>query len=587
MGAMRRRVVAAGMFLVPVVSGSIAGQQQRPAQRGGPPTQNTPYILVTAFAAKSRELAVEVADEVRKRIQDQYSARDLYAVPKKQIEETLKMSGYPVDSALGQSDLMELSRTMHGEYVIDGKATKLGTGDAVRVETRILLRTGTTTLVQPLPPVDGKDVGDAAKVVERAIADALKGMPNYKDCISDLRTQNYQKAELDARLGLAAYPRSVLSRVCLLQAQTAMKAPADSIIANAQAILATDSTSLLALANLVDAYKAKHDTAAVVGADLQIAHLNPLNASVILPIVDELVTFGALDRAIGLLDPLLAENPMDAPLLKKRWQLRLAAARSTPDGFKRAMLAGDSLVRADTAEATVDYFNRQIGTAQSDTNAAKVFEYASRGALKFPKEATFQLIVAQGYMKQSKFQEGLDASRRVLDADPKNATAGQFVLYALNQLGQVDSILPTARTLIAGGVPADSLAASVFGLLVGPSVAKAQASKVRADWEAALAAVETVDAALPNAQTKFYIGYAAYQVATDLLGHVQSLSTSTRAADRTAGCTETKQAEDLLAKASIAMPRGALFNKDAAAQILTGVNSAGDFVGQAKRAFCR
>ena len=70
-------------------------------------------------------------------------------------------------------------------------------------------------------------------------------------------------------LGLEAYKNSVLSRICLLQAQTALKAPADSIIANAKAILATDSTSLLALANIVDAYKAKGDTANAVAIDLR------------------------------------------------------------------------------------------------------------------------------------------------------------------------------------------------------------------------------------------------------------------------------------------------------------------------------
>jgi len=46
-----------------------------------------------------------------------------------------------------------------------------------------------------------------------------------------------------------------------LQAQTGLKASPDSIMANANAILAVDPASLLALVNLVDAYKAKyHET---------------------------------------------------------------------------------------------------------------------------------------------------------------------------------------------------------------------------------------------------------------------------------------------------------------------------------------
>lgn len=251
------------------------------------------------------------------------------------------------------------------------------------------------------------------------------------------------------------------------------------------------------------------------------------------------------------------------------------------------MAAGEALAKADSAEATVDYFKRQIGTAQSDTNSAKTFEYASRGALKFPREVTFQLIAAQAYIKQGKFQQGLDASRHVLEGDAKNTTAAQYVVYALNQLGQTDSILPAAKTMIAGGIPADSLAAAVFAPVVGPAFTKAQASKTRADWENVLKNAEAVDAVVPSAQTKFYIGYSAYSVAGDLLTHVQTLSNSTKSADRAQGCAEAKQAEDLLAKTSIAMPRGAGFDKNAAAQILTGANSAGEYVTQAKKTLCK
>ena len=82
------------------------------------------------------------------------------------------------------------------------------------------------TLAQPLPPADGKDVGDAAKMVEKSISDALKGMPMYTSCINDLRAQKFDQAEKDARAGIAAYSNSVLSRICLLQAQTGLEGSA-------------------------------------------------------------------------------------------------------------------------------------------------------------------------------------------------------------------------------------------------------------------------------------------------------------------------------------------------------------------------
>ena len=77
---------------------------------------------------------------------------------------------------------MELAKQLRGDYVLDGKVNKTGTGGAVRLETRILTRSGQQTLAQPLPAIDGKDVGDAAKQIEKVISEALKGVPGYKLC---------------------------------------------------------------------------------------------------------------------------------------------------------------------------------------------------------------------------------------------------------------------------------------------------------------------------------------------------------------------------------------------------------------------
>ena len=67
--------------------------------------------------------------------------KELYAVPKNSINGTLEASGYRADSALNASDLMELSKQLHGEYVLDGKVCE-GTGNGVRLEARHPLRTG-------------------------------------------------------------------------------------------------------------------------------------------------------------------------------------------------------------------------------------------------------------------------------------------------------------------------------------------------------------------------------------------------------------------------------------------------------------
>jgi hypothetical protein len=123
------------------------------------------------------------------------------------------------------------------------------------------MRTGQQTVAQPLPVVDAKDAGDAAKQLERSLSDASKAIPSYKQCTNALRAAKYDDAKKFANAGLAAYQNSTISRLCLLSAYQLQKAPADSIIFVAKAITAADPTSLIALAILADAYNQKGDTA--------------------------------------------------------------------------------------------------------------------------------------------------------------------------------------------------------------------------------------------------------------------------------------------------------------------------------------
>ena len=281
---------------------------------------------------------------------------------------------------------------------------------------------------------------------------------------------------------------------------------------------------------------------------------------------------------LGLIEPMLKDNPSDAALLKKKVAV---AACFCGEGNPGRVQAGDC-GRGSSGESR---FRRgDAGLLQAPdrngagrSNPAMVLEFASQGGEKFPKEMTFQLLTTQAYLKQGKFQQGLESARRALTIDSKNVSAAQYVLFTLTQLGQTDSIIPAAQKMIAGGIPKDSVAQSLMAV-VRPALEKAQVSKERADWEATLTAAETVDAIAPSPQSAFYIGRVAYQLAGDLVTHVQTLTSSTKAADKALACSEAKQSEDLLAKTSIAMPRGAAVDKNVAAQILTNVGALGDFV---------
>ena len=580
MTSLHRHVAAAAGFLA-LASGStpLFGQTPVPAQRGGPPGPDTPYILVATFQSPDRQLGVQAADEVRKRIQDQHAAKELYAVPKLSINNTLEASGYRADSALNSSDLMELSKQLHGEYVIDGRAMKTASG--VRLESRILLRTGTQTLAQPLPPVDGRDAGDAAKGVERAINDALKGMGSYKTCTNDLRAAKYDQAIKDAQLGIAAYPNSSLNRLCQLSAYSYNKAPADSVISLANAILARDTTSMIALSNLADAYTAKGDTARAIETNLRIYHIDPTNSGIATQIVNTLAQSGAADKALPIIDSLLKDNPADPGMLRQKWLLQLRAHQ-----WKGALSTGDQLMKVDSAAGTLDFYNRLIGAAQSDSNTATVQMLAAKAAQKFPTDASFPLLLAQSYRKSGQLQQALVAARRATEIEPKSANAWVFAIATASELKMADSSTAWAQKAIAAGVDKATLGQFMLAP-ANDALKKAQVSKTREDWLAALQAAESVDAIASTPQSKFFIGVSSFQAAADVMQQVQTLAKSKSKKDQGQACTDAREAENLLAKTSVAMPAGGSVDKTVAGQILGAVGQYGEYIGQVKKAFCK
>jgi tetratricopeptide (TPR) repeat protein len=573
----RHAAAAVGILALSLMGAQASGQQRpvEPPQRGGQPKQDTPYILIATFRSDDRVLGVLAADEVRKRVASEHSAQELFVVTKHNINTTLEASGYRADSALNASDLMELSKQLHGEYVLDAKVSKVGS--TIRVEPKLMLRTGQVTLTQPLPNIDGKDAGDAAKGVERAISDALKGMPPYRLCVADLRAQKFEAAIKDAQTGIQVYPNSSLSRLCLLQAYNGLKSPPDSIISVANAILSIEPTSMIALSNLADAYRAKGDTSKAIETNLRIYRADPSNTAVATSIVEELARSGAPGTALPIIDSLLKDNPGDPGMLKTKWLLQLKDKR-----YKQALATGEELIKLDTSFANIEYFNRSIGAAQADSNTAGVQQLAAKASQKFPKEASFANLLAQSYFKAGQLQPALQAARRAADIDPKSASPWLFILAIQNQMNQPDSMLASAQKAIAAGVSKDSIGGSLVAL-VGPAVKKAQETKSREDWESVLKTAQTVDALVPSAQSKFYIGVAAFQVGADAVGKIQTLAKGSKD-DKAKACAEAKVAEDMFAASLIAMPAGASVDKATAGTIMGGTGQYSEYVTQVKAA---
>src|SRR5262249_23267247 len=153
----------------------------------------------------------------------------------------------------------------------------------------------------------------------------------------------------------------------------------------ANQILALDSTSMLALANLAEALDVKGEKDKATGVYERMYVLDANNRDLIKILITR-YSASQPEKALALIDKLLADNPADAEMLRNRWLLLLKLGR-----FKSAMETGEKLAKVDTASATQDYWDRMIGAAQSDSNPAKVVEYAQKASQKFSKVASYPL----------------------------------------------------------------------------------------------------------------------------------------------------------------------------------------------------
>lgn len=573
----RSAAVILSLFVMATPALAQPRVNQEPPQRGGAPRPETPYIVIATFRSDDRKLGVEAADEVRKRVSSEHSAQELFVVTKRNIEATLSASGYRPDSALSASDLYELSKQLHGEYILDAEATKSGGG--VRITPRLMLKTGTTPLSQPLPVANGKDAGDAAKMVEKSITDAIKGIAPYKLCITDLRAQKWAEAAKNAAAGIAAYPNSTLSRVCLLSAVTGSKGSPDSVIAVASGILALDSTSTLALSNLFDARVQKNDTKGALDVGTRLLATDPNNRELAKRLVQMYVTDNQPDKALALIETLLKDNPGDVELVATKWKVLLAAGR-----WKEAIAVGEELAKLDPSQVTVEYYNRMIGAAQKG-DSASVLRFAEAASAKFPKDISFINLVTAGYAKSGQLPKALEWGRKASQIDPKDPTPWQFILAIQNQMHQPDSMVASAREAAKAGVPKDSLSSALVGV-VGPAINKATASHDRADWQAALSTAQVVDEIVGTAQTKYFVGVSAYSIMGDAAQNVQKLYNSGKPAKGTTPkmCEEIKVIDDYSAIAATNLQAGGRFDPKTAGELLSNLPAITQFASQLKTA---
>ena len=562
-------LVAAGAVWVP---SSLSAQTRRA------PPEGTPRLMVTPFRGNEKGLGPEASEAVLDKITDDIPLKTLFVIPKKYVCQQLEASGFSCDSTPDPITSKLLATALRADEYLEGTVTK--TPEGYKLDTRMVL-TRDNSMVQPLPTVEGRKLGDLASKVSKELQEARKQLADERKCELAIRDGKPQDAAAAARAAVAAYPQSTIGRVCLANAYLAMKMPADSIIAVTSKAIEIEPKLKPALALAADAYKAKFDqtkdsTALDKAVDTWAGMLaaDPKNTRLVQDVTEKIAATGKAARAKPIIVKAVEDNPGDPSLVRLKWLI----LQATKD-YAEAAQTGEQMIKSDTSAADTTFFVRQAALYALAEQPQKAAETTARGVAKFKENASLWSLNAQTQRLAGQTQAAVEAANTAIKLDPKAEHAYLRKAQAEIDLEQPDSALAALRAGLANGE--DSSTVAQFVLAMGSQAYKAAADTSHPpkmeDFQRAVSILSLADSIAPSPQAEFVLGVAAYRVG-DIA--VRQNQTAKR-------CDLAKLAQDSFLTAQINVQKGGKVDPQTAQSLLSGMQQYTPAVESQVKKFCK
>jgi tetratricopeptide (TPR) repeat protein len=575
------------MILLIVAAFATAGAQQK---------FTTQVMVVPAFRGQERGLGGKAGDIVRGRVGGGFPRSELRVISGGDIDDWLRLSGFEQNAELSEGELHELAKKFRADERITGIVTR--SAGQVKIDASLTL-VRDLRLSQPLT-ASGATVNEAADAVAKEAIAARRQLIPLRQCENAVRAGNSNEAAGFAAVGIAAYSRAVPARLCLLNALTHLQAPADSIIAVAQAVLSVAPANPIALDNLANALDVEGKGTAAAPVWVRLLATDSSSEELIDRVVNALSREGNAAMAQPIIDRGSGEHSDNLVLLKLRWLVHLA----THD-WAGAVDAGEKLLARDlSAQADPDFYARLANAYRADSAPARAIAIAGTGVAKFPKDAPLYLVYVQllraendvaltrglaafpenpelhvlaaQTMKSAGNSAGaLAETKRALAANPK-LPHGYLQLAQLElDVGHVDSAYAAIEAAPSHGE--DRVTVAQFALARGNALYKsATASQKREDFQLAMKFLTLATSLAPSAESKFLLGASALSIS-------QSAATE---APATKSCDLSKLAESSLTEAEINLVSGGSAAPDAAKQFLDYAAKLRPYVADQIKSFC-
>lgn len=540
------------------------------------PDPNAKRVMVTVFKgvasdAKEKDVGVKAADELRSRISSEFPFKQVYVLPKTEINSYLEASGFPTTEALAPHDAKALASLVRADEYVTGVATQSAAG--YKVEANMVLSRD-NTLVQPLGVYEAPKMGDVMKLVSKELKEARKQLEFEQKCINSAREKKYDEALAYAKEGVAAYPKATLARICQANVMVEQKAPQDQMLAISREIVDIDARSSRGLALMAQAFKELNMEDSAVVTLTRLLATDPTNPRLQQDVVLQLAAVANPRVARPVVDQAVAQNPGEPDLLRLRWLILLAVR-----DYKEAFAQGEDLVKLDTSFADTTYFIRTAAAYQADSQFQKAAETAAKGLQKFANQPSLTFVHVAALTQAGQNEQALAALTKAEEAKVPVENGPALKLQILTALNRTEEILPMARSMIASGDTSTVLRSAV--LKIGDDKRKAaQKENSTTLYDEALqifAYVDSVSTGALKAQAGFLAGatYVTYG----------QLKLNTAITEKS--CQPAKDAKNMFVEAQINLPKGGATAVEAMRQLMGAVMQLDPEADKAVKAFCK
>ncbi len=547
--------------------GASAAASAQPTRR--PPEPGAKFVLVEVFRASGlpeKNLGEKAADAMRKRVEREFSRKDVYLVPKEEMAGILEASGFPADLPLEPHDARALAAQLRADEYITGHVTKNDTSFTVEAQ---LVLTRDNTLVQPLGSATAKKLDDAMTALGAELKLARAQLAPELRCVNAARDGNMDAAGAAAREGIAAYDKAVLARICLANVMVGQKASNEDLLKISREIVDLNPRSRPGLALKAQAFRGLDMSDSAITTLTTMLATNPNDARLQKDVIDAITAFGNPRIARPIVEDAVNKNPGDADLLRLRWLILFAVK-----DYKEAFDAGEDLVRLDTAFADTTYYLKTAAAYAADSQPQKAAEFAARGVAKFPDHPGLNKDLVFNLRTSGQNQQALEVLTKATAAGIAVEDANVLRVLLTRDVSGDEAALTAARAVVAGG---DSTVGQVVLVVAKSLFDKAVASKSLTDFDFAipsLAYADTLAKGETKAQAKFLFGAANLYAAQFRM----------QAAYEQKNCAMVKQAKDQLVEAQINLPAGGAFAPEQVPKMMGNVMqldaSADQIIGQ-------